>query len=110
MSTPQIEAVLKPSACYNPESIPFLENYVKQQVEQQSYNLEANLALLRLYRFHPERENAEIVSVILALALTQYPGKDFLLCTYLLSDKSVGPLTLSACYACTCGWSNRAGR
>ncbi len=33
---------------YNPENIPLLEEYVQYQITNQQYNLDANLALLKL--------------------------------------------------------------
>lgn len=34
---------------YNPDNIPLLEEYVQHQIEEKKYNLDANLALLKLY-------------------------------------------------------------
>ncbi len=34
---------------YNPENIPLLEEYVQYQITNKKYNLDANLALLKLY-------------------------------------------------------------
>ncbi|KAL0872684.1 hypothetical protein Bca101_022389 [Brassica carinata] len=76
---------------FNPEILPDLENYVNEQVTSQTYSLDANLCLLRLYQvlyssqpylppevivppnwrfvsvmqFEPERMNAQIVARIL---------------------------------------------
>ena len=33
---------------YNPDNIPILEEYVQMQIEEKKYNLDANLALLKL--------------------------------------------------------------
>ena len=33
---------------YNPDNIPLLEEYVQYQIEEKKYNLDANLALLKL--------------------------------------------------------------
>ncbi|XP_019197022.1 PREDICTED: eukaryotic translation initiation factor 3 subunit K isoform X2 [Ipomoea nil] len=50
---------------YNPDILPDLENYVNEQVSSQTYNLDANLCLLRLYQFEPERMSTQIVARIL---------------------------------------------
>lgn len=34
---------------YNPENVPVLEDYLSQQCSNDTYDLEANLALLKLY-------------------------------------------------------------
>ena len=38
---------------YNPENIKALEHYVELQAREKGYDLEANLALLKLYQFNP---------------------------------------------------------
>jgi translation initiation factor 3 subunit K len=38
---------------YNPENIKTLEHYVELQAREKGYDLEANLALLKLYQFNP---------------------------------------------------------
>ncbi|KAF2304217.1 hypothetical protein GH714_028606 [Hevea brasiliensis] len=50
---------------YNPDILPDLENYVNEQVSSQTYSLDANLCLLRLYQFEPERLSTQIVARIL---------------------------------------------
>ncbi|TQD93661.1 hypothetical protein C1H46_020665 [Malus baccata] len=35
---------------YNPDILPDLENYVNEQASSQTYSLDANLCLLRLYQ------------------------------------------------------------
>ncbi|KAB1220259.1 Eukaryotic translation initiation factor 3 subunit K [Morella rubra] len=52
---------------YNPDILPDLENYVNEQVSSQTYSLDANLCLLRLYQFEPERMSTQIVSRILQM-------------------------------------------
>ncbi|MBA0564586.1 hypothetical protein Golob_009517 [Gossypium lobatum] len=53
---------------YNPDILPDLENYVNEQVSSQMYSLDANLCLLRLYQFEPERMSTQIVARILVKA------------------------------------------
>ena len=37
-----------------------LEEYVSQQVRDGSYDLDANMALLKLYQFYPDRVRHEV--------------------------------------------------
>jgi len=69
---------------YNPENITILESYVEAQVRENGYDLEANLALLKLYQFNPGLFNATAVFRILVKALTNLPNTDFDLCKSLL--------------------------
>ncbi|KAF2543966.1 hypothetical protein F2Q68_00028950 [Brassica cretica] len=59
---------------FNPEILPDLENYVNEQVTSQTYSLDANLCLLRLYQFEPERMNTHIVARILVKLRTLKGG------------------------------------
>jgi len=73
---------------YSPEIIPQLEKYVQEQVASKTYNLEANLALLKLYQFHTDKSNVKVISQILIKALMNMPNTDFLLASYLISEKN----------------------
>ncbi|XP_054804650.1 eukaryotic translation initiation factor 3 subunit K isoform X2 [Prosopis cineraria] len=55
---------------YNPDILPDLENYVNEQVSSQTYSLDANLCLLRLYQ-----------------ALMAMPAPDFSLCLFLIPER-----------------------
>lgn len=72
---------------YNPDILPDLENYVNEQVASQTYNLDANLCLLRLYQFEPERTSTQIVARILIKALMAMPAPDFSLCLFLIPER-----------------------
>jgi len=72
---------------YNPAILPQLEKYVEEQIQSGSYDLDVNLAVLKLYQFHPEKTNLKVVGQILAKALTNLPHADFSLCLYLLSER-----------------------
>ena len=50
---------------YNPENITLLESYVDAQVRENGYDLEANLALLKLYQFNSGLFNANAVFMIM---------------------------------------------
>ncbi|KAG9457622.1 hypothetical protein H6P81_002130 [Aristolochia fimbriata] len=72
---------------YNPDILPDLENYVHEQVSSQIYSLDANLCLLRLYQFEPERMSVQIVARILVKALMALPAPDFNLCLFLIPER-----------------------
>ncbi|WZY86266.1 hypothetical protein YC2023_032650 [Brassica napus] len=72
---------------FNPEILPDLENYVNEQVTSQTYSLDANLCLLRLYQFEPERMNTHVVARILIKALMAMPTPDFSLCLFLIPER-----------------------
>ncbi|KAF4357517.1 hypothetical protein F8388_002415 [Cannabis sativa] len=72
---------------YNPEILSELENYVNEQVSSQTYSLDANLCLLRLYQFEPERMSSQIVARILVKALMAMPSPDFGLCLFLIPER-----------------------
>eukprot|EP01113_Clastostelium_recurvatum_P022691 TRINITY_DN2714_c0_g1_i1.p1 TRINITY_DN2714_c0_g1~~TRINITY_DN2714_c0_g1_i1.p1 ORF type:complete len:208 (+),score=46.07 TRINITY_DN2714_c0_g1_i1:106-729(+) len=80
---------------YNPELIKDLEAYVQHQVTNGTYHFEANLALLKSYQFNPARCNTDIISLILQKALMALPSTDFLLCSYLISEKSQSNETIT---------------
>nr|AFK42537.1 unknown [Lotus japonicus] len=72
---------------YNPDILPDLENYVNDQVLSQTYSLDANLCLLRLYQFEPEKMSSQIVARILVKALMAMPAPDFSLCLFLIPER-----------------------
>ena len=62
----------------------FLEQYVEEQAKENTYDLDANLGVLKFYQFNPLNMNIEITRLILLKALTNLPFSDFVLCKYLL--------------------------
>lgn len=66
-----------------------MERYVEMQSKENTYDLEANLAVLKLYQFNPHSFNIDITCQILLKALTNLPNTDFILCKCLLTDKQV---------------------
>jgi len=85
--TPESCAVLLLKQRYNPEIIPQLEAYVAAQCKGNTYDLDANLALLKLYQFHPDTTNVEVVSKILLKALMKLPSTDYITCSYLIPER-----------------------
>lgn len=73
---------------YNPVNLPTLERYVEVQSQENAYDLEANIAVLKLYQFN-QQYNIDITSQILLKALTNLPHTDFALCKCLLSEQMV---------------------
>jgi translation initiation factor 3 subunit K len=69
---------------YNPEHLKVIENYVEEQARINKYDLEANLAVLKLYQFNPHLLNLDVTYTILLKALTNFPHTDFVLCKCLL--------------------------
>lgn len=62
---------------------------MEQQSKENLYDLEANLAVLKLYQFNPNSFNVDITCQILLKALTNLPHTDFILCKCLLYEKQV---------------------
>jgi len=82
----KIETLLQGIDRYNPNNIPILEEYVQFQVEERQYNLDANLALLKLYQFNPNHFQTLVTAHILLKALTNLPHADFVLCKCLIDN------------------------
>ena len=74
---------------YNPENRETLELYVELQARDNEYDLEANLAVLKLYQFNPEFYKTQVTALILLKALTNLPHTDFVLCKCLLAQEHV---------------------
>lgn len=74
----------KITSSYNPKHFPFLENYVQEQAKENTYDLDANLAVLKFYQFNPHLMNIQTTHLILLKAITNLPFSDLVLCKYLL--------------------------
>jgi len=85
---------------YNSNNLPKFERYVQLQVSENSYDLEANLAILKLYQFFPNLYKPEVVSWILLKALTNLPHTDFVLCRCLLGPGQVARSFLIVIFYC----------
>ncbi|XP_053638800.1 eukaryotic translation initiation factor 3 subunit K [Cherax quadricarinatus] len=79
-----VASMLRGIERYNPENISTLERYVELQARENTYDLEANLALLKLYQFNPAKYQSTVACKILMKALTNLPHTDFVLCKCLL--------------------------
>ncbi|KAM3875548.1 eukaryotic translation initiation factor 3 subunit K isoform 2-T2 [Diretmus argenteus] len=71
---------------YNPENLATLERYVETQAKENAYDLEANLAVLKLYQFNPAYFQTQVTSQILLKALTNLPHTDFTLCKCMIDQ------------------------
>ena len=94
--TAESAAALLASSRYDPAIIPQLEAYVDAQCASQTYDLDANLALLKLYQFHPEQLKAAAVAKVLAKALMNLPATDYLACTYMVPERVMAEEPLAA--------------
>jgi len=79
-----VATLLKGIDRYNPENLNILERYVGAQAAENTYDLEANLAVLKLYQFNPVYYQPLTVSLILLKALTNLPHSDFTMCKCLI--------------------------
>ena len=70
---------------YSRETIPVLEKSVENQICNNSYYLDENLTLMKLYQFFPEERKLDMYAKIMAQALLHL--EDFLPCFYLLPYK-----------------------
>ncbi|KAK3605497.1 hypothetical protein CHS0354_004049 [Potamilus streckersoni] len=79
-----VASLLKGIDRYNPENLSTLERYVDMQARENTYDLEANLAVLKLYQFNPGYYQTNVTAQILLKALTNLPHSDFTLCKCLI--------------------------
>ena len=59
------------------------------QSEKECYDFEANLTLLKLYQFSPQRVDRTVAAQILLKALTQLPNTDFVILKCVLAQNLV---------------------
>jgi translation initiation factor 3 subunit K len=88
MSSPSdIEAILQDGGRYDPAILPLLEEHLKEQLRKGTYNLDANLAMMKLYLLFPEETKVECMAGILLKAVMAFPATDFALCMYQIPEK-----------------------
>ncbi|PVD32339.1 hypothetical protein C0Q70_07772 [Pomacea canaliculata] len=80
---------------YNPENLATLERYVQLQAQENTYDIEANLAVLKLYQFNPNFYQTDIAALILLKALTNLPHTDFILCKCLIDSNRLNEMPIS---------------
>jgi translation initiation factor 3 subunit K len=87
MSPQKIEQLLLGGGRYDVEILPQLEAYLEEELEQATYDLEANLAILKLYLLNPAQAKVKVYEGILVKALLAFPATDFSLCMYQIPEK-----------------------
>jgi translation initiation factor 3 subunit K len=82
-----VEALLTKSP-YSASNQGVLEAYVIAQAKGECpYYMDANRSLLKLYQFSPQSANETNVSLILVLALLEFPSTDLLALSYLVPER-----------------------
>merc|ERR1712118_313388 len=64
-----------------------LEAYLHKQLSEATYDLDANLAILKLYLLYPDKAQVSVYEGILVKALMAFPATDFALCMYQIPEK-----------------------
>lgn len=57
------------------------------QIASNTFDLDANLALLRFYQFQPTAVKPALLAKVLLKALMQLPGQDFKVCVHLVPER-----------------------
>lgn len=87
-----IEKALKGVGQYEKATLQLLVAYLGEQMSSGSYDLEANLAILKLYAIYPEESNNDVTQKVLLKAMMNYPSTDFSLCIYQIPEGKVAEL------------------
>eukprot|EP00927_Polykrikos_kofoidii_P043151 TRINITY_DN3720_c0_g3_i2.p1 TRINITY_DN3720_c0_g3~~TRINITY_DN3720_c0_g3_i2.p1 ORF type:complete len:221 (+),score=57.10 TRINITY_DN3720_c0_g3_i2:3-665(+) len=86
MSSPQIKKLLQGAGRYDINILPDLQAHLEEQLRTGSYDIDANLALLKLFLLHPQEQSkearVEIMEKVLLKSLMAFPAADFSLCMY----------------------------
>eukprot|EP00047_Mylnosiga_fluctuans_P001998 m.222741 g.222741 ORF g.222741 m.222741 type:complete len:229 (+) comp10818_c0_seq1:34-720(+) len=88
-SSDEISALLASTDRYNPKELDRLVTFFRKTAQDNTYNLDVNLAILKLYQFYPEKYDAETTKAVLLKSLSSLPDSHFLLCLYLLSEEKL---------------------
>lgn len=72
---------------FEPNLVDKLDEYVNQQLKDNTFDLEANLHLLRLYQIFHDKANIEGVRKVLLKALMNLKENAFTLALYLIPEK-----------------------
>merc|ERR1719433_2316046 len=87
MSPSHIQKLFQDGGRYDESSLDELEPYLQEQLKTNTYDLDANLAILKLYLLYPEETNVDKMEGILIKALMAFPATDFSLCMYQIPEK-----------------------
>lgn len=94
ISTIANELFLISTRRYNPDHLKTMEAYVMEQAETNTYDLEANLAVLKLYQFNPPLMNVDVTCTILLKCITNLPQTDFVMAKCLLLSQQIKNSTI----------------
>mmetsp|Transcript_145955 Transcript_145955/g.254683 ORF Transcript_145955/g.254683 Transcript_145955/m.254683 type:complete len:220 (+) Transcript_145955:96-755(+) len=83
----KIELLLRGGGRYDVEILPELETYLEEQLSEGHYDIDANLAILKLYLLYPNENKVEVIQNILLKALMAFPETHFALCMYQIPQK-----------------------
>eukprot|EP00042_Codosiga_hollandica_P034943 m.252714 g.252714 ORF g.252714 m.252714 type:complete len:245 (+) comp54528_c0_seq4:1-735(+) len=106
-----ISKILKTIDRFDPAQLPLFIKYLKDAIEAGSYDLEAFLAILKIYQFNPRLFDVETTRTILLQAMTSLPNNDFTLCLGLLTEAQlshadIAPIIELNGYLETCMFTN----
>eukprot|EP00929_Paragymnodinium_shiwhaense_P031068 TRINITY_DN17490_c0_g1_i1.p2 TRINITY_DN17490_c0_g1~~TRINITY_DN17490_c0_g1_i1.p2 ORF type:complete len:218 (-),score=87.32 TRINITY_DN17490_c0_g1_i1:289-942(-) len=87
MSKQKINELLDGIGRYDANIMPDLQLYLEEQMKSGTYDLDANLALLKLYLLFPAEADVNVMESVLLKALCAYPATDFSLCLYQIPEK-----------------------
>eukprot|EP00932_Pfiesteria_piscicida_P017590 SRR837773.4469.p3 GENE.SRR837773.4469~~SRR837773.4469.p3 ORF type:complete len:228 (-),score=123.23 SRR837773.4469:86-736(-) len=87
MSPPHIEDLLNGDDRYDVTSLEVLEAHLQEQIDGGSYDLDANLAILKLYLLYVDETKVEVYRDVLLKALLAFPAPDFSLCMYQIPER-----------------------
>eukprot|EP01123_Difflugia_compressa_P012532 TRINITY_DN5397_c0_g1_i1.p1 TRINITY_DN5397_c0_g1~~TRINITY_DN5397_c0_g1_i1.p1 ORF type:complete len:233 (+),score=42.95 TRINITY_DN5397_c0_g1_i1:51-701(+) len=85
-TTINIDALLNSADRYEDKSIPVFEEYILNQIKNKQFNMEASLALVKLYQFYPNNINIEVLEMLLAQCLLYLKEQAFNLALYMIPD------------------------
>ncbi|TMW68398.1 hypothetical protein Poli38472_005866 [Pythium oligandrum] len=71
-------AAFESNAAYDQSVVQTLEQYVDEQIQTATVDVDANLALLKLYLVYPEAANVDKIQKVLLKAITALPSSFFL--------------------------------
>ena len=77
-----------------------LQEYVRGQLKDGTYDFNANKALLKLYQCQPENADVEAIAKILVLAMMNLPSTDFLVLSYLVPVRYVSSTKVQLIQRC----------
>mmetsp|Transcript_69140 Transcript_69140/g.195904 ORF Transcript_69140/g.195904 Transcript_69140/m.195904 type:complete len:217 (+) Transcript_69140:83-733(+) len=87
MSNAQIAKLLEEGGRYQVSVLPDLEAHLQAQLDSGFCDLDANIAILKLYCLYPDETKVEVIEGILLKALMSFPATDFSLAMYMIPEK-----------------------